>query len=251
MKVDAILLAGARNQGALKECSPLEYEALIEIKGVPMINYVFDAVRDAQSVEKIVVVGPVAALTSHLEGKDTHIIESSNHIVDNIIRGLKVVGRGRKVLIITSDIPMINSETIDQFVAKCAGLDVDFYYPIISKQANLAKFPDTKRTYARLREGTYTGGNMVIINPEVIEQAKELISKVVTYRKKPFKLSQLFGLKFIVKFILGKLTISELEDRLKKITGISAVTLICELPEIGFDIDKPSDLEMVKSMLND
>lgn len=250
MKVDVILLAGARNQGALKECSPLEYEALIEIEGVPMINYVVDAVQQAESVEKIVIVGPVAQLKSHLQGKVTDIIESGNQLVDNIVRGLEVLEKGRKVLVITSDIPMINSTTIDQFVAKCAGRDVDFYYPIISKQANLARFPDTKRTYARLREGTYTGGNMVLLNPEVIERAKELIYKVVTYRKKPFKLSQLFGFKFIIKFLLGQLTISELEARLEKLTGISAVTLICELPEIGFDVDKPSDLEMVKNMLN-
>ncbi|AZR74525.1 hypothetical protein BBF96_14700 [Anoxybacter fermentans] len=249
MKVDAILLAGARNQGPLRECSQSEYEALIEINGIPMIEYVVRAARNARSVERIAVVGPVEILRPYLKDQVDFLIESREQIVENIKAGIETLKSNRKILILTSDIPLISAETIDLFVSHCKSCDADFYYPIISKEANQSKFPGTQRTYARLREGTFTGGNIFILNPSVIEIASEFIHKLVTWRKKPLKLSRLFGLKFIIKFVLGSLTISELEERLKEITGCSAITLIFEYPEIGFDVDKPSDLALMEKYM--
>ncbi len=249
MKVDAILLAGAKNHGALRECSTLEYEALIEVNGVPMIDYVVEAARSAVSVERIIVVGPEEWLKPHLKDRVDYVVEGTDQIIENLSKAIEVLGKEKKVLIITSDIPMISSAAIDRFVAQCEDREVDFYYPIISKEANLQRFPGTQRTYARLREGTYTGGNIFVLNPVVIDQAEDFMNKLVTWRKKPLKLSQLFGVKFICKFVLGRLTITELEQRLKKITGCSAATLVCESPEIGFDIDKPSDLDLIEKFM--
>lgn len=249
MKVDVIILAGAKNQGALKACSQHEYEALIEINNAPMIEYVLYAVRMAKYVERVAVVGPTEALRPLVGKKIDFLIEDKGKIVDNIIEGLNVLQSNRKVLIITSDIPLISSDTIDNFIAECESINADVYYPIISKEANQCTFPDSQRTYARLREGTYTGGNIFIIQPKVLDNAAEFLRKLVIWRKKPIKLSQLFGIKFILKFVLGLLTISELEERVYKITGFTAAALIFDYPEIGFDVDKPSDLNLIEKYL--
>lgn len=242
MKVDVIILAGAENKGPLQECSSSGYEALIEINGLPMVEYVIQAVRGSDAVERMAVVGPVEILQSQLSGQVDYLVQSKDSIVANIQEGIRALGGERNILILTSDIPLINTGAIDQFIQSCQERQADVYYPIISKEANTNRFPGTQRTYARLREGTYTGGNIFILNPQVIDAAAEFIDRLVTYRKKPLKLSQLFGLKFIVKFVLGRLKIRELEERVYKLTGFTAAALVLDYPEIGFDVDKPSDL---------
>lgn len=249
MKVDVIIMAGAKNTGALRECSQSDYEALIAIRGVPMIDYVVESARQAKSVGRIAVVGPVAELQPHLADKVEMVVEGKEKLLENIQLGIQALKPERKVLILCSDIPLISPEAIDEFVSQCVGREVDVYYPIISKEANLERFPGTHRTYARLREGTYTGGNMFIINPVVIDGAMEFANKMITWRKKPLKMSQAFGVIFIVKFVLGCLSIAELERRVQKITGFSAAAVIVRHPEIGFDVDKPSDLEMMEKYI--
>lgn len=249
MKVDVIVLAGARNTGALRECSPIEYEALIAIKGTPMVQYVVNAARQAGSVGRIAVVGPVQVLEPLVQGKVDFLVEGQNEMLENIRLGIQALQTERRVLILCSDIPLVSSRVIDDFVAQCGQRDVDFCYPIISKETNLSKFPGTRRTYARLREGTYTGGNIFVMNPAIIEGAADFVKKMTAWRKKPVKLSQAFGLLFILKFVLGCLTIPDLEARVFKITGFRAAAIVVNHPEVGFDVDKPSDLEMMEQYI--
>lgn len=249
MKVDVIIMAGAKNTGALRECSTTDYEALITIHGVPMVQYVANAARQARSVERIAVVGPVDMLRPYLQGTVDLLVEGKSGMIDNIRAGMEALNTDRKVLILCSDIPMVRSEVIDDFVAQSEGREADFYYPIISKEANLNRFPGTHRTYARLKEGTYTGGNIFLMNPAIVDGATAFMEKMIIWRKKPLKLSQAFGFKVIFKFAMGSLSISELENRVHKITGFSAAALEVIHPEVGFDVDKPSDLEMMEKYL--
>ena len=249
MKVDVVLLAGALNQGPLRECSQTNYEALIKIKGIPMVQYVAQAALQASSVEKIAVVGPIDELKAILDDKIDFYVQSQENIVANIKAGIRALDSERKVLLLTSDIPLISGETIDQFVYRCQSRQAQFYYPIVSKEANKTKFPGTKRTYAHLREGTYTGGNLFVLDPGILDQASDFIDEILKLRKKPFRLSKLLGFKFIFNFLIRTLTIEELEKRLNELTGCSATTLIFEYPEIGFDVDKPSDLTMMQNIM--
>jgi len=57
MQVDAIVLAGAKNDGKLREVSPSPYEAMILINDRPMLSYVVDALKQSKQVGRIVVVG--------------------------------------------------------------------------------------------------------------------------------------------------------------------------------------------------
>jgi len=81
---------------------------------------------------------------------------------------------------------------------------------------------------------------------ECIRQAEVFM----TYRKKPWKLAQVLGLKFILKFLLGTLTIKELEERVGDLFNIKARAIISSYPEIATDVDKDSDLELAARALS-
>lgn len=249
MKVDVVIMAGGKSTQPLRECSERDYEALIEINGMPMVEYVVRAARQSTSVGRIAVIGPVEQLQPFLKDQADLLVEGKDRMIDNLREGITALATDRKVLILCADIPLISPGAIDEFVKMCMDRDADFYYPIISKESNLERFPGTRRTYARLKDGTYTGGNIFILNPAIVDGAVDFMNKMIVWRKKPLKLSRAFGLKFIVKFVAGRLSILELESRVRELTGFSAAALAMEYPEVGFDVDKPSDLELIKMYL--
>ncbi|ACL70880.1 nucleotidyltransferase family protein [Halothermothrix orenii] len=246
MTVDVLILAGAPNKGALKKITPEEHEALIKIKDMPMVEYVIKAVNRATHTGKVVVVGPREQLEEYVNEKIDLIVDSGDSLVENIQKGFEVLDTSNLVLLMTSDIPLITEDVIDEFILSCNNEEADIYYPIIPKEKNKAKYPNVKRTYVHLVEGTFTGGNMVLIKPTVLQNSIDLLRKAVLWRKKPWKLSQILGMKFIFKFLMGNLSIEEIQERVKEITGYKGVGMITEHPEIGFDVDKPSDLKLMR-----
>ena len=58
--VNAVILAGAPNNGPLRDSSPAANEALIEIYGRPMLDYVVGALNASSQIGRMVIVGPPA-----------------------------------------------------------------------------------------------------------------------------------------------------------------------------------------------
>lgn len=247
MQVDAIVLAGAKNDGKLQEVSSCQYEALIKINDKPMLCYVINALKSSAYIGKIVVIG-FPEFKEYLD-KDVILLECGESLVDNIEIGMDYLGAQNHVLVVTSDIPMLTQEAVDDFIRRCQGHTQDLFYPIVSKTANDLVYPGVKRTYVQLKDGIYTGGNMVLMTPKFIREARQVIQQVVKLRKKPFAIVKLLGPRFLLKFILKQLTIVEVENRVKHLFKINAKAIITSYPQIGTDVDKPSDLELAQKIL--
>ena len=107
-----------------------------------------------------------------------------------------------------------------------------------------------QRTYVKLREGVFTGGNLALISPKVIRENFEMFKKASAMRKKPLQLCTLLGWKCLFKLILGRLAIHEIEERVAKIFHFTAVGVASPFPEVGIDVDKPSDLQLAREVLS-
>jgi len=176
--------------------------------------------------------------------------DSRASMADNVLSGVDMFSDDEMILISTADIPMITPEAIKDFVEKALAMDADFYYPIVSKEENEKKYPETKRTYVKIKDGTFTGGNIVMVRAGKVKECIRQAEVFMTYRKKPWKLAQVLGLKFILKFLLGTLTIKELEERVGDLFNIKARAIISSYPEIATDVDKDSDLELAARALS-
>lgn len=85
---------------------------------------------------------------------------------------------------VTADIPMIRPEVIDDFLDRCSELEGDIYYPpIVSKEASEQVYPEVVRTYFTLKEGTFTGGNILLAAPEAILDSKWILDELIFERK--------------------------------------------------------------------
>lgn len=246
MKVEAIVLAGAANAGKLQDVSDVDYEALITVAGRPMVHYVLDALKGAPSIERVILVAPRAALDrlGALGGVET--VEGGASMVENLRRGIERMRSREFALVVTSDIPMLHPEAVEDFLRRCRERSADIYYSIVAKESNEAKFPGVARTYVRLKDGVFTGGNLALVKPEVVHACEPMIAQAVAMRKNPLKLSRLLGVKFIVKLLFNQLTLAEIEERVYKILGFRGVGVVSPYPEVGIDVDKPQDLELVE-----
>lgn len=252
--ISAIVLAGSNNEGSLRECSDASNEALIKIGNKTMVEYVINALEDAKKIQRIVVVGPKGDLDKFYSGK-SHIItvESGYSIINSLLKGIDILEEGEKatkVLVVTADIPLIRGQIIDEFIEQCISKEMDVIYPIVPKEQNEKKFPGVKRTYAKLKEGVFTGGNIFLINPNIVARCATLAEKIIELRKSPLKLVEFIGMSYIFKYILGILSIGDAEKRVSQILGIKAGAIIVSHPEIGVDVDKPSDLELATKVLS-
>ena len=244
---DAIVLAGGENSEHLSRFSSRSYEAMIEIAGKPMVTFVVDALAATPQVERIFIMGPVKQLANCVFPKNVILVEGGRTIVETIQLGMEALGHKHKVLVVTGDIPLLTPAAIDHFLGQCAEVDVDLYYPIVSKETSNQYYPGNKRTYVRFTDGTYTGGNVFLVNPEIVPRCLSVAGELIDNRKNPFKLCCLLGWWFVLSFLIGRLSLSKVQERVAGLLGVTGIVIKSPYPELGIDVDKPSDLELVRT----
>jgi len=247
---DAIILAGGENSKSLRRFATERYEALIDINGQPMVTYVARALSASAKVDRIFVVGPLNSLGNCHFPERTTVIQCGKTIVDTIVFGMEAIGHTNQVLVVTADIPLLTPQAIDDFIEQCQGADADLYYPIVNKDANERQYPGNKRTYVRLQEGTFTGGNIFLVKPPIVSPCTHWAKRIVSNRKNPLKLAHILGWVFVFKFLIGSLALRELEQRVSELLRIQGVVIRSDFPELGLDVDKTSDLAIVRHIFS-
>lgn len=248
MKVDALVLAGGDVDKFAPELRPTA-KGLLEIAGRPMVEYVLRALVDAKGVNRVVILAPSTAEPGAWMSTAEKVIYADDIITANIAKGIDYLGPGDRFLLVSSDIPLINGKAIDDFLERCAKIDAEVYYPIISREAAEARFPGTKRTYIKLIDGTFTGGNIFLLDKQAFINNQAMGEKIFAYRKSPVKMVQMLGIGFILKFIFRRLTIAELENKAGAILSCKTRAVVTDWAEIGVDVDKQEDLELFNRLL--
>jgi len=239
--MDALVLGGGREDG-LARAFGVPSKAFLPIGGRPMASWVLSALREG-GVRRIAFVGPEEPLDPEPDLR----LSDTGDLLGNVEAGLRALGEDRPVLVATADVPLLTAQAVRFFLENAPRAAL--VYPIVPKEKVEARFPGMKRTYARLREGTFTGGNLVVLDPALFKKALPLARKVVQNRKNPLALAGLFGLGTILKLLLGRLSVAELEARGEKILGVPVRAMVVPYPEIGVDVDKPEDVEMIEREL--
>lgn len=254
MQYDAVILAGGENSGDLKKIAPYDNEALIIIGNYPMIYYVYKALRRSPKIRNIIVSGPVEALRNLL-GREEKLsfVGSGEDVIESLANAVQLLdksGATERILVMPTDIPFITPEAIDDFLICSEQMEADFFYPLTSRDVNEAKFPGVVRTYVKLREGIFTGGNLFVVRHKVIGSCIEIAREIIARRKNPLAIARIFGFSIMLKYLLGRLNIRQAEKRFQEVLGIRGKAIISPYAEVGVDVDKPSDLELALKYLD-
>jgi len=244
---EAIVLAGGGPEPGLD--AAVANKGFLEIAGRPLLAHVLAALRGARGVGRIAVVGPEGAIRA--VAPDVVIVPGDGTIMDNVARAQLHLAARDPVLVVASDIPLLTSSAVETFLAACAADGADFYYAIVPQEAVQGRFPGARKTFVRVTDGTFTGGSVMLFNPAVLDRVRDFVERVIAARKKPWMLAQVFGWSIVLKFASGRLSIAEMEAKVRELLGITARAVIMADPVVALDVDmgKPENLEIIRTAL--
>lgn len=244
----AVLAAGAT--GTLAPAAEATYKALVPVAQRPMVGYVVDALQAAEQVDEVfVVAGPQGPLPTEAIGGVRQTNAAGEAFSDSVAAAARSAGNGI-LLLATADIPLLTPGAVDDTAKFALDSGADLTYTMAEADKVAAAFPGTRRTAVRLREGRFTGGNLVVAASDSLLQALETIQAAFGRRKNVIGLAMLLGPTFIARLALGLLTVEAVAARGSEILRCKAAVHLTSHPEVAFDVDKPSDLEAAEAAIN-
>jgi len=243
----AIVLAGGGPEPVLAPGLP--NKAFLSVGGLPLVVRVTQALRQAASVDRILVVGPpddLAALLDHA----IDIVPGQATMMDNVTAAITRLPGARRALVIAADLPLLTGEAVDRFVALCTG-DAGCFYPIVPQTAIESRFPTARKTYVQLTDGVFCGGSAMLFDPSLLDRVRPLVERLVAGRKKPWLLAQLVGWSTVMKFAAHTLSIADIEAKVREATGFLVRAVILDGPELALDVDaeRPENLRALRAAL--
>jgi GTP:adenosylcobinamide-phosphate guanylyltransferase len=253
--MDAIVIAGGVpgpdeplypfTQGAPK--------ALLDVAGKPMAQWVLDALDGAETIDRILVIGLDEDSGLHSQ-KVVAFMESEGSILLNIRCGVKkaleINPSAGHVTVASADIPGIRSEHVDWVVRTAMQTDEDVYYNVITRQVMEARYPGSKRSYTRLKDVEVCGGDLNVVRTMTVTGNDELWERIIASRKNVFKQAALLGYDTLLLLLLRRITLEGAIQRVTRRVNLTGRALLCPYAEIGMDVDKPHQLELMRADLS-
>jgi len=227
-------------------------KAMVDVAGKPMIQWVLDALDESKTIDTIVLVGLTekSGLTCK---KPLHYLPNQGKMLDNMRAGVEKAfeldKKVKHVLIVSSDIPAITGEMVDWVVETALETDDDVYYNIVTREVMEKRFPGSKRTYTHLKDMDVCGGDMNVARAKLITGETGLWEKITNARKSPLKQAALIGYDTLFLLLFRKLTLEKAAANIMKRLGITGRAIVCPYAEVGMDVDKPHQLEILREDL--
>jgi molybdopterin-guanine dinucleotide biosynthesis protein A len=227
-------------------------KALISLAGQPMINWIVEALIGSGLIDHIVIVG-LKPDELGLNHPLLCFIDAREGLLDNVLAGVDKVReinrQAKKILLCSSDIPLITPEIVRGFIEECGSQEADVYYAIVEEKTMEARFPGSKRTFVPFRGGRYSGGDLFLIDMVAAKGNVELFRSLTGSRKNYLAQARMLGLGFILRFLLHLMTVDEAAERARQRMNLNARVVVTRFAELGMDLDKPHQYEIIKTEL--
>ncbi len=252
--MDAIVTAGGipRPEDPLYSYSHGDSKALIDIAGKPMIQWVLDALGDARNVDNVIVIG-LSAKSGLTCKKPLHYISNQGRMLANIVAGVKKSLELNKktdyVLVVSSDIPTLKPEMVDWLVETSMQTRDDLYYGVCSRDVMEKRFPDSRRTYTKLKGIELCGADINITHVRMATEHLDMWESLIGSRKTPLKQASIIGLDTFFQVLTRSITLDDLVAKVCKRIGIAGRAIQWPYAEPCMDVDKPHQLELLRTDL--
>lgn len=227
-------------------------KALIPLAGQAMINWIVEALIGSGLINHIIIVGLKPDELS-LNHPSLCFIDARGGLLDNVLAGVDKVReinpQAKKILLCSSDIPLITPEIVCGFVEECGLQEADIYYAIVEEKTMEARFPSSKRTFVPFKGGRYSGGDVFLIDMAAAKGNVELFRSLTGSRKNYLAQAQMLGLGFILRFLLRLMTVDEAAERARQRMNLNARVVVTRFAELGMDLDKPHQYDIIKAEL--
>ncbi|MBV9271252.1 MAG: NTP transferase domain-containing protein [Candidatus Eremiobacteraeota bacterium] len=248
--MNVVVLAGGPPDELAAHTSGAPNKAYVKIAGKTLLQRTIEPLRAARSVSRIIVVTPPEAFSHSAALLADERRPDGKRIRDSLQSGLAQLAGNDNVLIATSDLPVLTSEAVDDFIARVHQRDADLSYGCLEKSVHMAAYPEVPHTWVRLKDGTYCGGGLMAMKPRVFPSLSRFIEQLGQARKNPLRLASLFGWDILLRFAIRRVAVADAEERASKILGAPTRAIISPYAESAVNVDRVSDIALAEKLIS-
>jgi len=253
----ALVLAADRAGGdPVARAADTACKAFAPVGGRPMVLRVLDALMACEQVSTILLCGPPQALLvqcpeleQRIESGQVGWIESQNSPSQSAAAGMAQAMKDRPILLTTADHALLSTEIVAYFLQQSKELDSDATVGMVRYETIQRQYPQNRRTVIRLADANLCGCNLFTFS----QRGRDLVTfwqQAEALRKRPWRLvSQVLGWRAVWAYLVGNLSLDQVMRTVSKNSGVSVAPVMLPFAEAGIDVDKPTDLQLVESIL--
>ncbi|WP_375427376.1 nucleotidyltransferase family protein [uncultured Sphingomonas sp.] len=243
--MNALILAGSRGgTDPVAAYAGVAHKALIELGGETLLARVARATEEAGCVP--VVSTDDAEVAAEARRLGCRVLPSAPGPSASVAEALAAVGA--PLLVTTADHALLEAGWVRRFVADTPA-DADVAVLLARRDVIDAALPGTRRTYLRFADGDWSGCNLFLLANHRAAGAIHLWRLVEADRKRPWRIIRRFGLRMLIAYLRGRLTLARAVERLGELAEVRAAVVASPAGLAAVDVDKPADLDAVRRVI--
>ncbi len=244
--VAGLILAGSREGGdPLAAATGVAHKALIKIGRQTMLARAADALGRS-GIDTIAVSARPGPVASAADASGLRVIPAAPGPSDSVAAALDTLGA--PLLVTTADHALLDPRWVTAFIGAVPE-HADVAILLARRQTIERDAPGTRRTYLRFADGDWSGCNLFFLATPAARAALDLWRRVEADRKRPWRIVRRFGIRLLIRYIRGRLTLGDAVAHLGRLAGIEAVIVESPFGLAAVDVDKPEDLAMVRALV--
>lgn len=255
---DVVVLAASRGpDDPMAHALGVPHKCLIEVGGTPMLARVIGALAACPQVREILVSveersiidaalrdGPADGIAGRVS-----FVRSLAQASASVVAAANRLGFERPILVTTADHALLTPEMITFFCERALATGADVCVALEHADILLGAYPNARRTFIRFSDGGYSGCNLFALTTPQAMRAVEHWQRVEKQRKTPWRLFRVFGLRPLLQYLLGRLSLDDAMMQASARLGIAVAAVRMPFTDAAIDVDKPEDLEAVQEIL--
>jgi hypothetical protein len=225
---------------------------MLSIAGKPMVQWVLDAISGSKLIDTVLLIGIEDASLLKCS-KPLITLPDEGFLIANIQRGSQkleeIHPNETHVVSFSADIPAITAEIVDHLVSIYQKAEYDIYYGVVERSVMEKRYPGSKRTYIKVKKDEVCGADLNAFSKKAVLKPDALWKELIKARKNPLKQAAMIGIDSLLLLVLGFLDIDQVAARVCKRLGITGKAVRMPFAEVGMDVDKPFQFEIVQADL--
>jgi len=255
----AVILAGDRGpQEPLTQAAGVCCKALVPIAGRPMLIRVLTSLAESPSIGERVIAGlPPAASATHpelanqLHGRGLRHTPPSPGPSASAAAALQTIADDRPVLLTTADHALLRPAVIEDFLSRATLTGLDFVAGVIRYPEFHQRYPGMPKTVLRFSDDHYCGTNLFAILTPQGRRVLNTWQHIESQRKTPWKTVSMLGWGSVLRFLIGRLSLSAATTRLSQHLGLNVGVVVLPFPDAAIDVDSEADWRFVEALAAD
>lgn len=233
----AVITAGGRIDGEFAEAAGTHVKALAPVRGETMLARMIAALH-AAGVDEIAVVGG-EEVRGACSATIDRFVEESPSGSENLLRALRAWPADERLIYATSDLPYVTADAVSDFLQRIG--HGTLAVALAEHPAFVARFPDAPPFGIRLGGERVVNGGVFSIPQGATEKLASIATRFFEARKQPWRMAGLVGPAVLIRFLSGRLRVSDLETMALHVLQVPAQALRGCAPELAFDVDTAGD----------